>query len=77
MGDFYRILLWEGANAKMSMIFYVTMVKNVLLFASDMWVVLHRKDENTESFHNQEAHQISNRVTWRHGNSIWVCPLIG
>ena len=64
------MLVWEGADAKTSRIFYVTMVQNVLLFASDMWMLLYRKAKYIEGFYNQASGRISIRVPWRHSNSI-------
>ena len=77
MGQSYLMMVWQLVDATTYGIFYVAMVQYVLIFSSDMQVVMPIILKVIDSLHNKASGRISIRVPWRHRNIILVYPLIG
>ena len=59
-----RILGWEGAGDQTLGLFYLTMVKDILLFCADNWVVILHIGNILGGFHHVVTQRISGKHTW-------------
>ena len=75
-GRFSRIIFQEGEYPRTSGRFYVAVVKSVLLFGSEMWVLTPRILRAIGSLHNWVARWISGRMPQRLRNRGWGYPPI-
>ena len=57
-----RILVWEGADTRISGMFSNAVVQEVFLFRSDKWVLIPRMERALGSFN----HRVAQRITGRH-----------
>ena len=57
--------------------FYVAVVKAVLLFGLDIWVVTPQLEKSFSGFHNQAVQRVVGMGLERQLNIIWVYPPIG
>ena len=69
-------MVQEGADAKTSGMFYVSLVQYILLFGVDTWVVTPCILKALYILNNRAAHQISSRFNQQQRNVIWVYPPI-
>ena len=56
----------EGADPKVSRIFYINVTQAVLLFGSETWVLIARMKKALDSFQYRVARKITGRQPW-HG----------
>ena len=68
---FYCMLIQEGSDPWLYRWFYVAVVKYVVLFGSEIWVVTPCILRGVGSLHNQAARQISYRIPQRLQNRRW------
>ena len=57
-----RILIWEGANLKVSGLFVKAGVEAVLIFGAETWILTPRVERALNSF----QHSFTQRINWRH-----------
>jgi hypothetical protein len=70
-----RVLRREGANTRVSGMFYKAVVQSVLLFGSESWVWSQSMVQTVEGFHNRVARRLSGKMpVLIHGT--WVYPPI-
>ena len=69
-----RILIWEGADTKMSRSFYKLVTQAVFLFRAEMCVPTPRMERALDSFQHRVARQITRKQPWRQGGGIWEYP---
>ena len=62
-GRFYRMLVWEREDPHMSGRFYITVVKSILIFGLETWVVMPHIRRSMWSIHNKVACQISGIIS--------------
>ena len=74
MARMTRILVWEGADLRVSRIFFKALVKAVLIFGSEMWVLNPRMEQALSSFHHRVARRIIGRKLRRWGEGGWDYP---
>ena len=68
-----RVLVRDGADARISGMFYKAAVLTILLYGSETWVWTLRMYKAAQSFHNSAARRIS-RLVARRQNGVWVWP---
>ena len=73
-GRFYRILIREGEDPKVSGIFNKTVVQEELLFGSETWVLIPRMELVLDSFQHRVARRITMREPWRRGGWDLAVP---
>lgn len=74
---FSRLLAREGADARMSGIFYKAVVQAVLLYGCETWVVTPAVLAALEGFHHRVARRLSGRQPrYLPGRDEWVFPPI-
>ena len=64
-GRLSRNLSREGADPKVSGIFYKAVVQSVFLFAAETWVLTPRMEQDLECFQNRVARRITRKQPWR------------
>ena len=71
-----RMLAREGANPRISGMFYKAIVMSVLLFGSETWVISSSMLKTLEGFHHRVARQLTGRQPRRRNANTWVYPPI-
>ena len=70
------ILGREGANLRVSRIFFNMVVQAVLLFGSETWVLNPRMEWDLVSFHQTVARRITGRQPRRQDEGGWYYPYL-
>ena len=73
-GSLSRILCREGVDARVSGNFFKAVVKAVLLFGAETWVLTLRMERALDSFQNGAAFRITRIQPWRRGDRRWAYP---
>ena len=73
-GCLSRILFWEGADARVSGIFFKAVVQAVLLFGAETWVLTPMMERDLDSFHNGDACRITGRQPRIGGDGSYAQP---
>ena len=69
-----RVLVREGAYVQTSGIFYVTVVQEVLLYESDMWVVSLHIGRTLVGFHHRVARILTGHKLQKGLDGVWLYP---
>ena len=69
-----RILAREGADMRVSGMFFKVLVQAVLLFGSETWVLTPCMERSLGSFQHSVARMITGRHTRRQGEGGWEYP---
>ena len=72
-----KILGIEGEDRRTAGRLYLAVVKDVLLFGSETWVVTPWLEKALAGFHHQAVWRMVGMVTKRQLDSTWVYPTIG
>ena len=75
-GMLSRLLVREGADARVSGMFYKAVVQSVLLYGSETWVRSQAMDQVLAGFHHRVARRLSGRLPTRYYNGTWYYPPI-
>ena len=70
-GRLSRLLDREGANPRLSMVFYIAVTQAVLLFGSETWALTARMEKALESFQSRVARKITGRQTRQRKDRSW------
>uniref|UniRef100_A0A7S0FHZ4 Uncharacterized protein n=1 Tax=Minutocellus polymorphus TaxID=265543 RepID=A0A7S0FHZ4_9STRA len=73
-GRVSRMLGLEGADAKVSGMFYVDVVQQILLYGSETWTVSPRVLSALESLHHRVARRLAGKMPRRLPDGSWECP---
>ena len=73
-GRLHRILSWEGANKRVSENFFKAVVKQVLMFGAETWVVMTRMERALNAFMHVAARRIMGRQPRSGWDGKWFCP---
>ena len=74
-GRLSRILSREGADPKVSRIFYKAVAQSVLLFGAETWVLTPRMEQALDSFQNRVARRITgNQPRRQYTDGSWEYP---
>jgi citrate synthase len=68
-----QVLAHEGANARVSRMFYKAAAQTVLLYGSAMWVRTQAMDQSLAGFHHRVARKLSGKGPRLHGEQ-WIYP---
>ena len=71
-----RVLAREGANGRVSGMFYKAVVMSVLLYGSESWVWTDPMVKTLEGFHNRITRRLAGMGPTRSSNGDWVYPPI-
>ena len=71
-GKLAKILGREGADRKKVGRFYVTVVKSVLLFGSETWVLTSWLEKSIEGFHHRAVQQMAGMGPKSQWDGTWV-----
>ena len=72
-----KFLRRKGADRRMAGKFYLEVVKVVLLFSSETWVITPWMEKAVEVFHHQAVHPMAIMGPKRQRDGTWVYPPIG
>ena len=64
----------EGADPKVSRLFYISVTHDVLLFGSETWVLTARMEKALDSFQSRFARKITGRQPRRRKDGSWFYP---
>ena len=70
-GRLSRILSQEGADPKLSGIFYKVVAQAVLLFRAEMWVLVLRMERALDGFQHRVTRRITRKQPQRRGDGSW------
>ena len=73
-GRLSRVLGREGADPKVSRVFYIAVNQAVLLFGSEMWVLTAHMEKALDSFQSRVERKIMGRQPWRQKDGSWIYP---
>ena len=73
-GRLSRILSREGADPKVSGIFYKVMAQAVLLFGEETWVLTPSMERDLDSFQHMVARSITGKQPRRRVDGSWEYP---
>ena len=77
-GGLARILGREGADPKVSRMFYIAVTQQVLLFGAESWVLTGKMEASLDAFQGRVARRLTGRTPCRGGDGKWFClPLVG
>ena len=62
-GRLSRVLGWDGADPKVSRMFYTLVAQAVLLFGVETWVLTPRMEKDLDIFQSRVARRITGRQT--------------
>ena len=72
------ILGREGADPKVSRMFYIAVTQQVLLFGAESWVLTGKMEAALDAFHGRVARRLTGRTPRRGRDGKWFClPLVG
>ena len=73
-----RILGREGADPKVSRMFYIDVTQQVLLFGAESWVMTGKMEAALDAFQGRVARSLTGRMPRRGRDGKWFClPLAG
>ena len=76
-GRLSQVLVWEGADPKVSEGFYKSVAQVVLLFGAETWVLTQRMEKSMDSFQSRFARRLTGEQPWRKKDRIWdYLPLV-
>ena len=64
----------EGADPKVSRMFFAALAQAVLLFGAETWVLTPRMEKALDSFHSRVARRINRRQPRQRKDGSWVYP---
>ena len=77
-GRLARILGREGADPKVSRMFYIAMTQQVLLFGAESWVLRGKMEAALDAFQGRVARRLTGRMPRRGRDGKWqYLPLTG
>ena len=72
-----KLLGKEGADRRKLGIFYVAVVKKVLLFGSKTWVLTSQMENSFKGFHQRAVRRMTGMPPRRQRDGTWLYPTIG
>jgi len=75
-GQVRRILAREGADPRVSAMFYKAIVQSVLLYGCETWTISPAMLKALRGFHHRVARRLTGKMPHRRGNGEWVYPPI-
>ena len=77
-GRMARILEREGADPKVSQMFYIAVTQQVLLFGAESWVLPGKMEAALDAFQGRVARRLTGRMPRRGRDGKWkYLPLVG
>ena len=77
-GRLARILVGEGADPKVSLMFYIVVTQQVLLFGAESWVLTGKTEAALDAFQGRVARRLTGRMPRRGRDGKWkYLPLAG
>ena len=71
MGSYLRILIQEGADYRIYGTFYKLVVQGVILFVSEMWVMIPRISRNLGGCHHKMSLWMVGMQPWSNAEGRW------
>lgn len=73
-GCLATVLKIEGASARIMSRFYFVILKSVLLYGAETWVITNKNVKNLEAFHNRCARHMCRQHIKLNKNGTWIYP---